>query len=330
MEHLAFQIHQHLQEKAQHVLLVPHPRPDGDTLSAASAFMQYLKRMKKKHSAYCKTPVPQELMFLPDAHRVGWDKRIFTQQKFDTIVTFDTGDLVYAGLADILPTLPYQPTIINIDHHYTNTRYGQHNFVMVDAASTTEVLYHYFKHIGAPIDPDMATALLTGLVTDTGNFSNQATTTRSVGIASELLRAGAQMDIVLAKTFRNKTIRGLKMWGLMLSRLTHNQEHDIAYTFVRQEDLALSGVSYEEVDGLSNFLNSLGEGKAILVLYELGDGTVKGSMRTTRDDVDVSRWAKRLGGGGHKKAAGFTIENARITDGASAWAIFESALSEPT
>ncbi len=330
MHRLAEKINEHLDTRAKHVLLVSHPRPDGDTLSAACAFMQYLKTINTQHLPFCTTPISAEFLFLPEAHKVTFDTNIFEEHEFDTICVFDTGDLKYAGIEEILEKLPYKPVIINFDHHLTNTNYGDYNFVIPTAASTTEVLYTYFNHIGVHIDEPTATCLLTGLITDTGNFSNQATTTESVGIAADLLRRGARFDTILNKTFRNKSVRGLHIWGTMLSRLTRNEEHDISYTYVTREDLREAQVGDEEIDGLSNFLNSLGEGKAILVMREMEDGSVKGSMRTTHDDVDVSAWAVKLGGGGHKKAAGFTIANARIATSDDAWNLFAPALTDTT
>lgn len=328
MEKQAAKIHDHILKRAQHILLVSHPSPDGDTLSAACAFAQYLKRLEKKHTPFCTTSISVDLLFLPDAHRFTNDKNIFARHTFDTMCFFDTGDLQYAGVQEILRSLPYAPTIINFDHHHTNTLFGQHNFVITDAASTTEVLYHYFRALDVPLSADMATALLTGLVTDTGNFTNQATTTQSLAIGAELLRKGARFDLILQKTFRNKTVRALHVWGLMLSRLTYKPEYDLTFTFIRQQDLRDAQVTEEESDGLANFLNVLGEGRAVLVLRETPDGHVKGSMRTTREDVDVSAWAKRLGGGGHIKAAGFTIKNASIPDAEAAWQLFLPALAD--
>ncbi len=328
MQRTAAKIHDHLKNRAKHVLLVSHPRPDGDTLSSACSFMQYLDELDITHTAYCTTEVPSQLKFLPNSHKVDEDGSIFEKQEFDTICVFDSGDLKYAGIEQRITDLPYAPTIINFDHHYTNTDFGHHNFVMRDAASTTEVLYHYFNHVNAPIDHLSATCLLTGLITDTGNFSNQGTTNRSLHVASELINFGARYDHILDKTMRNKTIRTLQLWGLMLSRLALDEQSQVSYTYITRFDIEELGATEEQVDGLANFLNSLGEGKAILVMRETADGGVKGSMRTVHDDIDVSAWAIALGGGGHTKAAGFFIPNASIANEQDAWALFSPALAQ--
>jgi len=100
----------------------------------------------------------------------------------------------------------------------------------------------------------------------------------------------------------------LKLWGIVLSRLKKHQEIDLVYTYLTQEDLDTYGVSESISDGISNFLNNLNDGEVCLLFKELPDNKIKGSFRTTKDNVDVSAIAKELGGGGHKKAAGFTID----------------------
>ena len=113
----------------------------------------------------------------------------------------------------------------------------------------------------------------------------------------------------------------MKAWGLALSRLTYNKNYDVVYTVLTQSDLKNFGIGTDDLEGLSNFLNTLKDAKIIMVLYELSDGRIKGSLRTTRHDVDVSKIAMCLGGGGHKKAAGFEIKGQlRQTD--AGWEVF--------
>ena len=146
----------------------------------------------------------------------------------DTITVVDCGDLRYAGVVDMLKDHP--ATIINIDHHATNEKYGHMNMVAVGAASTTEVVYDFFKMNSVRISPSMATALLTGLITDTDNFSNSATSYTSLTAASELLRLGANWTIIHHSLVQNKSIAILKLWGLILSRLNKKENSDMAYT----------------------------------------------------------------------------------------------------
>ncbi len=315
MHRTAEQIH-NLIKGVNKITLVSHPSPDGDTLGAAMAFAEYLQTLGKEVRVFCVSPVPEKFSFLNNIHLVSMDPVVFADM--DTVTVLDCGDLRFAGVVEILKD--HAATIINIDHHATNEKYGHLNMVMVDAASTTEVVYNFFKANNIRITPTMATSLLTGLITDTDNFSNSATSYTSLTASSELLRLGANWTIIHHSLVQNKSIAILKLWGLILSRLTKKENSDMAYTYLTMKDLAEYGINDDDVEGISNFLNKLDGAKISLFIKETADGKIKGSFRTTSDDIDVSALAKKMGGGGHKKAAGFTtdgtIENvvSRIID----------------
>ena len=153
----------------------------------------------------------------------------------------------------------------------------------------------------------MSTALLTGIITDTGNFTNSATTPSAMLVASELLRTGGNLNVINQNTVYNQTLGSLKLWGTALSRLTRHDDQNITYTYITQKDLMECDVNDNETEGIANFLNNLDGGNISMILKETKDGQIKGSLRTTSDQHDVSSMAKQLGGGGHKKAAGFTV-----------------------
>lgn len=307
MRTIAKQIHAELL-KAKNILIISHKNPDGDTLACACAMMQYLRGLGKNHTAFCATAINKNIAFLPHIEYFIIDPTIFQRERFDLIIVFDSGDLIYAGVAEHLKNLPYNPTIVNIDHHPTNEMYGHFNLVSPEAASTTEILHRFFKINHLPIDKYIATALLTGIITDTTHFTNPATSAQSLKIASELLRAGANFNLIRGWTLKNKKIAALKIWGKVLSRLYKNEEYDMAITVLTREDMAEFNLPDEEVDGLSNFLNHLGEAKITLLLREKEDDTIKASLRTTDTEVDVSKIALAFGGGGHAKAAGFSVK----------------------
>lgn len=293
---------------AEKIILVPHQNPDGDTLGSVNAFIQWLRRIDKAHVAYCKTGISPKLKYLPYIDLVTQDESVWTDPDVDMVIVFDSGDLRYAGVAEQIVNLPKKPIIINFDHHNTNEFFGHENMVNTTESSTTAVLYHFFMYNKIDIDATMATCLLTGLITDTDHFTNAATSTTSLLIGSKLMKRGGNVDIIKQWILKDKTVKGLQLWGTTLSRLVHHKNLDIVYTYVTQEDLKKHHVNESEVEGIANFLNNLNEGRAGMILKEMPDGKIKGSFRTTRDDTDVSRYAKHFGGGGHKKAAGFTVE----------------------
>lgn len=305
MYRTALQINTAIQ-KAENIVLVPHPNPDGDALGSVAAFMQYLRTIGKNHMAFCITMVTPKLKFLPHADYITSDEKLWHSLNPDLIIVFDSGDLRYAGIEHLVKKS--KATIINFDHHATNEYFGKHNMVSTQASSTTEMLYYYFSYNKIDIDPDMATCLLTGLMTDTDNFTNGATTSDSMSIASKLIHRGGNANLIRGSIFKDKSVKTLKLWGVVLSRLEKHEELDIVHTYVTLKDLQDFNVLEEETEGLANFMNNLKDGRATIMLKEIPGNKIKGSFRTTYDHTDVSLWAKALGGGGHKKAAGFTVD----------------------
>lgn len=292
-----------LVRNAHKILLIADGKPDGDSLGSSSGFFNWLIREGKSAHAYCAAPIPRSFSYLDGIHLFRNDPATF-KESWDLIITFDAGDLRHCGIEQLLPQVTSSYTLVNIDHHATNARYGNLNLVYVDACSTCEVVYRFLGAEEIRLDAAIATSLLTGILTDTSSFSNSATTSPGMDAASTLTAAGARTTEIYHHLLQNKTIDGLKIWGLALSRLRYNKEQSLASTYFFAKDL--DGASEEAVEGVSNFLNaSCGEADTMLVLRELPDGKIKGSFRSAKRDI--SKIAKLLGGGGHKKAAGFTI-----------------------
>lgn len=292
--------------KSEHFIVIPHQHPDGDAMGSATALFEYLTSLNKHATLYCATPANPKWHFMKHADRLTNDATIFTDSKIDTIIVLDSGDLRYAGVEQHVKNHP--AFIINIDHHMTNEQFGALNIVDASAASTTNILFHALNELGASFTPSLATSLLTGLITDTDNFTNAATTPDAMAAASELVKAGGDLKTINDLMTRNKSIDSLKLWGKVLSRLQKHDALDLTYTYITKKDIEEAHVNENESEGIANFLNSLGDTKIALILKETLDGKIKGSFRTIRDDVDVSEIAKRLGGGGHRRAAGFTSE----------------------
>lgn len=304
---------------ATRVLIVAHKKPDGDTLGAAAAMFNFCKANGILATGFCLDVVPAQYSYMPGTDEFTADPAVFADPRHDVLAVFDAGDLRFAGIADLVAAMPSKPTIVNFDHHATNERYGAVNVVDVTASSTAEVVYDFLGTVGADIDRAIATCLLTGILTDTGSFSNPATTDTSLEAASELMRRGAKMQEVATRLMRNKSLTSLRLWGQVLARLKYNERLGVASTAIFAKEIEAEGIDEEHVEGISNFLNQFLDAKVVLVLKELPGNKVKGSLRTA-EDIDVSALAKLLGGGGHKKAAGFTIPG-RIIETEKGWRV---------
>jgi len=199
--------------------------------------------------------------------------------------------------------------------------------VRTNASSTCELVYEYLMHNGIPVTPSIANALLTGIITDTGGFQNLGTTLESMEIAGELLKRGANLRKIVQGTMRNKSVNVLRLWGRALSRLEYDPKTRIVSTALRTVDFEECGVAKDGIEGIANFLNGLADTDAVLVLREESGGYVKGSYRTKRSDIDVAVLARRYGGGGHVKAAGFSVRGT-IEQYENGWMVQQSESEE--
>src|SRR3989344_5958842 len=232
------------------------------------------------------------------------------ERQYDLIVAVDTADLplfgrVYTEHVDLFADVP----VLNIDHHISNTHYGQIHLLDPTAASATEVLYNWFTQVSQwkeRLTPDIATLLLTGLITDTRSFQNPNTTPRSLEIAAELLDFGARQQEIIKHIYKTKPLSTLKVWGRALNRIQIDPASGIVWSSVSKEDLAELGATSKETHGiLDELISTIPDADVHVLFTELEEGGLKASMRSS-DTIDASALAARTyGGGGHPRAAGF-------------------------
>lgn len=290
------------------ILLIIHENPDGDTLAAASALYQALCRMNKKPALVCKDPVPRPFLFLKEVENIHHDL-LFGD--YEIILVIDCGDLRRTGFGERLKSfVRKKKVLINIDHHPKNDLHKIATFNLVDynASSTSEIIWDLLAKMTLPIDKNIATALLTGLYTDTGGFKHSNTTPKTLEVAAELLRAGGRIKLITRNVSLNKTVPAMKLWGVALLRLQRNEELKIVSSVITKKDLANFQATYDDLAGVVNLINTIPDSRAAILFYETPDDKIRASVRTEDDSVDVSRLAAVFGGGGHKKASGFTID----------------------
>lgn len=297
---------------AQHPVLICDERIDGDSLGAALAFVDVLKQHERlRPSVYVSGTIPEVYRHLPHIEMCTQDDRIFLDSQIDLVLVFDCSDGAY--VQRLVEQIPSHPQVINIDHHKTNSHYGHVNLVLDDAPATAEVVYRFFQHNKLIPSKEAATCMLTGLCFDTTAFSNSATNDRALQVASELVLCGARVQDAIRAMFKNRSVSALRVWGVALERLHHHPEFDCIVTCITRKDMEQNHIGDEEVEGLSNFLSLVTDTDSLYVLRETSDGHVKVSMRSS--SRDVSAIAKMHGGGGHEKAAGYSIPNAHLFEG---------------
>jgi phosphoesterase RecJ-like protein len=231
---------------------------------------------------------------------------------YDLVITLDCSNLSRTGLAAELSRRPKHQYVIEIDHHPKLDEYSDLELRYPWSSSTAELVYYFIKANKIKFNKNLANCVLTGILTDTGNFLYPSTSEKTVKIASEMLVYGARFPRIIENTWRNKSLSAMKIWGKALNNLKINPRYRIGYTVLTRDEIASSGATEEDLEGISGFLSNLEGIRALLVLREESDGRLKGSLRTTKPDVDVSLLAGFLGGGGHSKAAGFVVDSLEL------------------
>lgn len=231
----------------------------------------------------------------------------------DLIITLDCNTIDRVGdFYNHHTSLFYETPLVNIDHHADNEQFGAVNWVDVTATSTSEILVSLLEALGrdtALIDADVATCLLTGIITDTGSFKNTNTTPKSLTVAAQLVAAGARQQEIVHHLYKIKPISTLKLWGKALSNIKQNPELRVLWTTVSKRDIADAGADQTEIKGVVDELLKTAEGVAFVFLLTEKNDAVHVSFRAVEKGIPVSDVAKLLGGGGHEAAAAAEIED---------------------
>lgn len=290
------------------ILILTHEDPDGDAIASLLALKIALERLGKKVFTVCKDGVPAAFAFLKGSEEVSPD---FLAGDFELIFILDCGDLRRTGFAERIRRLPRRKyKIVNIDHHPKSDlhKIASLNITDSSACSTSELLYRLFYNLSVSIDKEIATALLTGIYTDTGGFRHSNTTAEVLEMASQLLSKGARLSKISKHIAFSRPISALKLWGKALDRIHWHRRLGLVSSLVTQKDIQECQATDSDLAGVVNLINTIPQSRAAILFSETKDGKVKASLRTEEDKVDVSRLATLFGGGGHRKAAGFEIE----------------------
>jgi phosphoesterase RecJ-like protein len=289
-------------------LLTAHEGPDGDALGSLLAMHHLLRQMGKDSVMFLAAkefPLPIEYRFLPL-------EEVFHEPPADmadrAVIFLDCGNI------DRMPVdflAEGGQVVINIDHHHDNTLFGDVNLVDTDASSTAEIVYQLAVLLGIEITPEMATALYVGLVTDTGKFMYENANARTHRIAAELIEAGVEVDETYRRLYEHVPIEKLRLVSRALERIQRRCENRLVVAYITASDYEESGAGEEMTEGLIDFLRSVEGARVAALIRDLGDrgrAARKVSLRSSDGAVDVSAIARQRGGGGHKRAAGFSTD----------------------
>jgi len=292
---------------ARRVLAITHLSPDGDALGSLCFFKELVDKLDKECLMYCAGPLPMNLGFLNCWQSIITDKTKLNLADFDLIVSLDCATPSRTNLEAEIFNRRQDQIFLEIDHHPSNRKLSDIELRVSEAAATTEILFKLASFMELEVSPSMAQALLTGIVTDTGHFIYDSATNETIAAAASIITRGASLLKIANSTTKTKTLGGLRVWGIALSRLTHNKKLGLIYTVLTEADFKEHNADESVIDGISGFLSSLNEARIVMVLYE-SNGLIRGSLRAIDKTVDVARLARVFGGGGHVLASGFTIK----------------------
>jgi phosphoesterase RecJ-like protein len=276
------------------ILLTMHERMDGDDGGALLAMANQLEKMGKVVTSAIKKGVPPNLSFLPGSKKILDD---ISETNFDLLITFGCNEITRTGSKNIsVLKIP----VINIDHHPDNTNFGTVNVVDSKKSSVAELIYDFFLWNNWTITKDIATCLLTGIITDTGSFMHSNTQSSTLKAAAELMRKGAHVNKIVNHTYKSKSPSVLKAWGKAMENSYYDDKHKIIYSVMTEKDLnEFEKLPQGSFEGFAETLNTLPEAKFAMFLRQDG-AIIKGSLRSDIfKNIDVSKIAHIFGGGGH-------------------------------
>lgn len=306
-------------KKSERILITGHTSPDGDAIGSGLALLLALNKLnenlkkeaqERKEIYLDKTlrfiledKTPKNLNFLTHSILIEELENFDSKYEFDLMICLDSGNFERIGKVGELKGKDTK--VINIDHHISNDRFGDYNYVG-DLSSTSEILFDFIKESKIKLDHGIAESIYTGIVNDTGNFKHSNTTKKVFKVASELLEYGVKPDEIIKEFFNTKSMAKLKLMGKVLSGFEFLEKQKLVYYYMSNAELEELGVEKGDTSGLVELLLSYEDASVSLFLKE-DKGYIKGSFRS-KYDIDVNALASNFGGGGHIKAAGFKTD----------------------
>jgi len=285
------------------VLIGTHLNPDGDALGSALAVSHYLDSLNIQNEVLCHHAPPRNLQFLPGVSRVRTTPK---NEKHDLgiVVDLDSSD----RLGSTQPFFAECPRTMFIDHHIPIEQPGDVRIVDTSAAATAHILTQLFLALDFNFTSDMATCLLTGIVTDTGSFRFRNTTPESLQLAAILLEHGGDINKVSEEIFQRRTLSSARLLGFCLERMKLECDGRLCWSILEHEDFEITAARDEDTEGFVNELLSIETVDIAFLVREPYKGRARVSLRS-RAQFDVAEVARVFGGGGHKNAAGLNFES---------------------
>ncbi len=302
----------HKIKKSSHLLIASHAEPDGDAVGSLIALGLAIGKLNVKTTLYNASPIPAVYRFLPSVERIV--RHIKKANTYDTAIVLDCGDISRVG--EVSTVVRKIPCMINIDHHISNTYFGNVQLIDTTACSTAEIVYRLIKALAIPMDKAIATCLYTGILTDTGSFRFSNTNQAAFAISNEMAELGVEPYDVAQHVFGTYSLGRIKLLNLALDSIEISENGKLSMMTITKNMLAETDTQPEDVDGMINYARRIKNVKVAALIQEIQNATetsiaINRYHVSLRSDgtVDVAMIASSFGGGGHASAAGFQIES---------------------
>lgn len=292
-------------EENNSFLVVSHTNPEGDAIGSTLAISTYLLERNKRVIIFNEDKIAKMFHFLPNVEK--FVNKIDDTLTTDVLISVDCGDIKMTG-PQIIKFVEEKRCnlILNLDHHLTNTYFGDINLVYPEAPSAGVILYYLFKEIPIQISYNLAICIYTTILVDTGSFRYTGATKEAFTIAGELVEVGVDPWKVAREIYENQPIERIKLLALVLNTLQLSKSKKVASIRITEDMYKKTGATYEMTDGFINYPRSIEGVEVAFILREHEKGT-KVSFRSL-GNIDVSKIASMFGGGGHHNASGCIIE----------------------
>jgi bifunctional oligoribonuclease and PAP phosphatase NrnA len=288
--------------------VVGHTRPDGDCIGSQLGLAIALQNQGKKVSCWNDDEIPEKLAFL-DLRRVFQKPR--ANCSFDCVIALDSANL--SRLGHTSEYIQHRRLLINIDHHESNSRFGDINWVSAQEPSTGELVYRFLKESLWPITQPIADCLFAAVSTDTGSFQYPTTRPTSFLIAAALLKQGANVGKICEEVYQSFPLSRVRLLQHVFNHFRLTLQNQVGYFWLKPADFVRTGASPSDSEGLIDHIRAIEPVVVACVFEELEPELIRVSLRSKNGQINVNEVASQFGGGGHPAAAGARIRGRPFT-----------------
>lgn len=290
------------------ICIAGHIRPDGDCVGSQLGLALALKNEGRKVWCWNEDPMPQKYEFLDPDHVFQKPKK---NLEFDCVIATDAAS--FERLGTVGPCVTKRKLFINIDHHESNTRYADINWVSPHEPSTGELIFRLLRAAKWPITRPIADCLFTAVSTDTGSFQYPNTRPGTYHVAGELVRRGADLEKICDEVYQSYPLSRVRLLRHVYNRFRLTHQNQIAWFWLKKADFARTGADSSDSEGLIDHISAIAPVVVACVFEELDPDLTRISLRSKSEKVNVNEIAALFGGGGHPAAAGARIRGKPIS-----------------